>query len=120
MLTFLRSLPLECTPARPQVIGSSAIDSLPETYHFFRSVFPEESQNPAGNESHERLALTIQQRQFTALDGGRRGRFDSGKGDFGTGGFGGSTEDFGQGGGCFGGGKGDFDRGGRFAGRGGF
>jgi len=49
VLTFLGILPSEYTLACPQVMGSSVVDSLPETYRFLLSVFPEESQNPTEN-----------------------------------------------------------------------
>jgi len=56
-------------------------------------------QNLAGNESHKRSTLAVQQGQFTALSGGRGGgRFGSVRGDFGREShFGGSTRDFGRG-----------------------
>ena len=76
-------LPSEYTPKRPQVISSSAVDSLPETYQFLQSVFPKVSENPTGNEYHERSTLAVQQGQFTTYSSGRGGHFGSGRGRFG-------------------------------------
>ena len=43
VLTFVGSLSLEYTSARPHVIGSSAVDFLSKIYRFLQSVFPTES-----------------------------------------------------------------------------
>ena len=86
MLTFLRSLPSEYIPARPQVIGNSTVDSL-RAYHFLQSVFPKESKNPVGNECHEQSAVAFNRDSLQRLGGGQRGDcFGNDKGDFGRGG----------------------------------
>jgi len=43
--------------------------TLYERHRLFQSVFPDELQNHAGNESHERSTQAVQQGQFTAPGG---------------------------------------------------
>lgn len=74
VLMFLGSLPSKYTLAHPQVIDSSAIDSLFEILWFLAGVFPEESKNPIRNKSPQ-STLAIQHKQFIVNNGGRGGCF---------------------------------------------
>ena len=45
--------------AQSNVIGSSTVKSLEDTYHFLHEVVPSESQNPASVESQDCLAHAV-------------------------------------------------------------
>jgi len=74
-LVFIGALCPKFFRARPNVINSSIIKSLENTYHFLREVVPSELQNKANVETQDRSALVIKSRTV-----GSRGRGSDFKG----------------------------------------
>jgi len=95
VLTYLGTLDPAYSSARPQIMGSSAVSSLAETYHFLKNVIS--APPPAhSTDSQDHSALATQQWQSTGRGGysGGRGR----GGSDGRGGFNGGGRSTGRGG----------------------